>query len=1181
MNSIMTALIKHRIVVAIVIIVSTFWGVIVAPFDWDLGSIPRDPVPVDAIPDIGENQQIVFTPWSGRSPQDIDDQITYPLVSSLLGLPGVKAVRSYSIFGFSTIYVIFEDGIDFYWGRSRILEKLSSLPNNTLPNDVTPSLGPDATALGQVFMYTLEGRDPEGNPAGGWSLDELRSIQDFNVRYALTAAKGVAEVASIGGFVKEYQVDVAPDHLRHMGVTLQQVMAAVKGSNLDVSAGLIELNNAEYIVRGLGYIENIEDLRKTVVSATGGVPILLEDVATINIGPAMRRGALDRDGVEAVGGIVAARYGENPLAVINSVKEQITQVSSGLPSKVLDDGTISQVTIIPFYDRSGLIHETLGTLDHAIVQQVMITILVVILMVFHIRGSILISSMLPLAVLLAFVGMKIAKVDANIVALSGIAIAVGTVVDMGIVLVENILKRLQDFPDQPRSEVIAKASSEVAGAVLTAGLTTIVGFLPVFALTGAEGKLFTPLAWTKTFALTGAIILAIAVIPPFASLLLRKPKKERKPVPSWFRYSISGTLAVLVAILLANAWQPLGPNATTKNIVFVAFVVGGFLLLFRLFRMGYRSMLTFALRFKVVMLIAPAFIVLFGITAWQGFDTVFSFLPTSIRSTRVVTSIAHAFPGSGREFMPSLDEGSFLYMPTTMPHASIDETLDVLQKLDLAIASVPEVTDVIGKIGRADTPMDPAPLSMVETIIEYSPEYEYKEDGSIVRLWRDHIQSPQDIWDEIVDAAQLVGTTSAPKLQPIETRIVMLQSGFRAPMGIKVYGPTLESIEGFAMDLEKALKEAPGVRGETVFADRVVGKPYLEIDLDRNRLARHGLKITDVQQIIEAAVGGQPVTRTVEGRERYGVRVRYQRELRDSVEALDDLMVFSPNGVHIPLSELADIRYRRGPQVIKGEDGFLVAYVIFDRIPSFSEVDAIESAQATLDGAISRGDLAVPTGVKFKFAGSYENQVRAMKRLSLVIPLSLAVILILLHLQFHSLLTSIIIFAGVFVAWGGGFMLLWLYGQPWFLDFSVFGTNLAELFHVQPINMSVAVWVGFLALFGIATDDGVVMATRLKQSIKERMPTTVAGIREAVIEGGCLRIRACLMTSATTILALLPVLTATGRGADLMVPMAIPVFGGMLVALITLFVVPVLYAAVAELQLKFSTKNTHVSKPEK
>jgi Cu(I)/Ag(I) efflux system membrane protein CusA/SilA len=522
MNRFITFLIRQRLIVALTIVGATMWGVMVAPFDWDIGFIPRDPVPVDAIPDIGENQQIVFTRWAGRSPQDIDDQITYPLVSSLLGLPGIKSVRSFSIFGFSTIYVIFEEGIDFYWGRTRILEKLSSLPSNTLPNGVTPTLGPDATALGQVFMYTLEGRDPEGNPTGGWSLDELRSIQDFDVRYALTAASGVAEVASIGGHVKEYQVDVDPDHLRHLGITLQQVLSAVRGSNLDVSAGLIELNNAEYIVRGLGYITNVEDLRNTVVTAQDGIPVLLSDIAKVSIGPAMRRGVLDREGVEAVGGIVAARYGENPLATINAVKEQIKQVSSGLPKKILPDGTNSQVTIVPFYDRSVLIHETLDTLDRAIMQQVLITILVVILMVFHIRGSLLISSMLPLAVLLAFVGMKLLHVDANIVALSGIAIAVGTVVDMGIVIVENILRRIDENPDLPRNEVIASATTEVAGAVLTAGLTTIIGFLPVFALTGAEGKLFTPLAWTKTLVLAGAIILAITVIPPAASILLNE-----------------------------------------------------------------------------------------------------------------------------------------------------------------------------------------------------------------------------------------------------------------------------------------------------------------------------------------------------------------------------------------------------------------------------------------------------------------------------------------------------------------------------------------------------------------------------------------------------------------------------------------------------------------------------------
>jgi Cu(I)/Ag(I) efflux system membrane protein CusA/SilA len=739
---------------------------------------------------------------------------------------------------------------------------------------------------------------------------------------------------------------------------------------------------------------------------------------------------------------------------------------------------------------------------------------------------------------------------------------------MGIVLVENILRHIEARPEAPRREVIREASAEVGGAVLTAGLTTIIGFLPVFVMTGAEGKLFTPLAWTKTFAIAASIILALAVLPPMAHLLFGKARKKRPLVSPKLQPTITTAAAVLVLLLLAHFWQPLGPGRAIANIILVGAVIGSLLMLFRAFLVGYPSMLAAALRHRVLAMLPAACVILIGLTAWLGFDKMFGFLPGAIRSISPVTAVANAFPGLGREFMPALDEGSFLYMPTTMPHASVGEAMDVLQKLDLAMLTVPEVTTVTGKIGRAETPLDPAPISMIETIIEYSPEYRYDEDGTAHRLWRDHIKSPQDIWDEIVIAAQLPGTTSAPKLQPIETRIVMLQSGFRAPMGIKVQGPTLQSIEAFSLELERVLKTSPGVREETVFADRVVGKPYLEIDIDRQRIARYGMQIADVQEVIEAAIGGQAVTRTVEGRERYNVRVRYQRELRDSVEAIEDLMVFSPGGAHVPLRELADITYRRGPQAIKGEDGFLVAYVIFDRIPSISEVDAVEQAAATVEAAIASGDITVPPGVNYRFAGAYENQVRASKRLMLVIPLALALILVLLHLQFKNILVSLMVFGGVFVAWGGGFLMLWLYGQPWFMDISLAGTNLRDLMHIHPINLSVAVWVGFLALFGIATDDGVVMATRLQKSMRDNSPKSVAEVRSAIVEAGSLRVRACLMTSATTILALLPVLTASGRGADIMIPMAIPVFGGMIVALLTLFVVPVLFSVPAEWRVK-------------
>ncbi|HUU46962.1 MAG TPA: efflux RND transporter permease subunit, partial [Acidobacteriota bacterium] len=511
----------NKLVVILAAIVIAAWGVLVAPFDWPLSGLPRSPVPVDAIPDIGDNQQIVFTEWRGRSPQDIEDQITYPLTVAMLGVPGVKSIRSYSFLGFSSIYVIFSDDVEFYWSRTRVLERLNSLPTGTLPDGVQPSLGPDATALGQVFWYTLEGRDPAGNATGGWDLHELRTIQDWHVRYSLASARGVAEVASIGGFVQEYQIDVDPDALRAHGVTLAQVYDAVRGSNVDVGARTIEINNVEYVVRGLGFIKSLADIEEIVVRVTDRVPIRIRDIGTVGLGPALRRGVLDKGGAEVVGGVVVVRYGENPLAAINNVKAKIAEIAPGLPSKTLPDGTVSQVTIVPFYDRTGLIYETLGTLNTALFDEILVTIIVVLVMVAHLRSSVMIAGLLPLAVLMTFIGMKVFRVDANIVALSGIAIAIGTIVDMGIVISENIVRHLGEAPPgERRSSVIYRAATEVGGAVTTAVATTVVSFLPVFAMIGPEGKLFKPLAYTKTFALVASIIVALTLIPPVAHLLL-------------------------------------------------------------------------------------------------------------------------------------------------------------------------------------------------------------------------------------------------------------------------------------------------------------------------------------------------------------------------------------------------------------------------------------------------------------------------------------------------------------------------------------------------------------------------------------------------------------------------------------------------------------------------------------
>lgn len=1308
--SLMWFCLTNKFVVLLLLAFFVFWGLRAAPFDWRLGGLPRDPVPVDAIPDIGENQQIVFTEWMGRSPQDVEDQVGYPLTVSLLGIPGVKTVRSYSMFGFSSIYLIFEEDVDFYWSRSRILEKLNSLPAGTLPEGVAPRLGPDATGLGQVFWYTIEGRDENGEPTGGWGLDELRAAQDWYVRYLLQSTRGVSEVASIGGFVQEYQIDVDPDAMRAFNVKLTDVYGAVKSANLDVGARSIEVNRVEYLVRGLGFVKSVADLENTVVKVNDNVPVYIKNIARVKLGPALRRGVLDKGGAEAVGGVVVARHGENPLATIQAVKEKIArEVAPGMPEKAFIDWSAtthakvaadleritgsaapgngeltgltptstdeellalykslapterpewlrySKLEIVPFYDRSGLIQETLGTLSTALREEILITIIVIIVMVRHLASSVLISGLLPLGVLMTFIAMRQFGVDANIVALSGIVIAIGTMVDMGIVICENILQKLREAEgsDSRRTSslrLIFDASREVGGAVVTAVATTIVSFLPVFAMEGPEGKLFKPLAFTKTFALVAAIVVALTLIPAlfhmWISIKARLARNQRGAVDEsrksrWRRITSAGAkrgwifdaiAVVVVAWVLAGSWLPLGPErGHLLNFLFVALIIGGLLGSLLLFLRVYRPVLSWALDHKALFLTLPTLLVLFGAMIWLGFDRLFGWLPTGLRTSAPVAAVAHAFPGLGKEFMPSLDEGSFLFMPTTMAHASIGETTDVLRKQDLAIGSVPEVESVVGKLGRAESPLDPAPISMFETVVNYHPKYlvdpngrrlrfqfdasendlfrnregepvaapdgepymvrgrfARDADGRLVpdsggapfRLWRPAldpalnegraawagVESPDDIWRLITRAAELPGTTGAPKLQPIETRLIMLQTGMRAPMGIKVKGPDLATIEQVGLQLESLLKEVPGVLPDTVIADRIVGKPYLEIEIDREAIARYGLSIATVQDVIQVAVGGMTLTRTVEGRERHPVRVRYLRELRDSIESLDRIIVPAPDGTQIPLTQLAEIRYARGPQVIKSEDTFLTGYVTFDKQADQAEVDVVERAQRYLDEMKRNGSLTIPAGVSYVFSGNFENQVRATQRLMIVVPVALFAIFLILYLQFRSTVTSLIIFTGIFVAWSGGFLLLWLFGQGWFLNVELLGVNLRDLFNVDTVNLSVAIWVGFLALFGIATDDGVIMATYLKQSFADNPTNDRAGIRAAVVEAGLRRVRPCLMTSATTILALLPVLTSTGRGSDIMRPMAIPTFGGMLVVTISMFVVPVLYCWVKELQ---------------
>ncbi len=1263
LNAIIKFFLENKLVTTLLLVLFVGWGVVTAPFNWDVGFLPRDPVPVDAIPDIGENQQIVFTEWMGRSPQDVEDQITYPLTTALLGLPGVTSVRSTSMFGLSFIAIIFNEDVEYYWSRTRVLEKLNSLSADMLPEGVSPTLGPDATALGQVFWFTLEGRDENGKPAGGWDLHELRTIQDYYVRYALTSAEGVSEVASIGGFVKEYQVDLDPVALKAHNVSMMMVMEAIRNSNLDIGANTVEMNLVEYYVRGLGYVKNLQDIEQAVVKVTDNIPIRIRDIAKVNIGPAPRghSGFLDKGGVEAVGGVVIARYGDNPLKTIQNVKDKIKEISPGLPSKTLEDGTVSKVTIVPFYDRTELIYETLGTLNEAISLQILITIIVIIIMVFHLRASLMISALLPLAVLMCFIMMKYFNVDANIVALSGIAIAIGTMVDLGIILSENILRHTDEAPpEQPLITTVYNASTEVSSAILTAVTTTIVSFLPVFTLQAAEGKLFGPLAFTKTFALVAALIITLFMMPAFAHWLfsLKTTRKsyrvalnfillvagtvilwwsvwagvvlillgvnniignlaQQNKFPSakinafYNRYQNTITIAIItisVSWLLAQEWMPLGvTNSLLINFLFIILILGVVLGGFKLFIKYYPNILNWCLEHKKTFLLIPVLIILLGVNIWLGFDKVFGFIPKAtekigwnIQTTSVWSSLSHTFPGLEKEFMPSLDEGSFLLMPTSMPHSGVQANLQYVQQLDMRVQAIPEVAMVVGKAGRVESALDPAPVSMFENIILYKTEYindengyplRFKVDkegdflkdekgelipdknGQYFRQWRDHIKTPDDIWNEIVNATNdIPGVTSAPKLQPIETRLVMLQTGMRAPMGLKVFGPDLKSIEEFSLKIEQLLKEVPSVKPEAVYADRSLGKPYLEIDIDRIAIARYGLNIADVQMYLEVALGGMPLTTTVEGRERYNIRARYAREWRDNPEVMKKVLIPTPTGQQIPLGELAVIEYRPGPMMIRSENSFLVGYVLLDKKDGYSEVTVVEDADNFLKEKIASGVLKVPPGVSYQFSGSYENQVRAEKRLAIVVPLVLAVIFLILYFQFRSTATSLMIFSAIALAFAGGFIMLWLYSESWFIDFSLFGTNMRELFQMKTYNLSVAVWVGFIALFGIATDDGVVISTYLMQSFKKHKPENIKEVRKAVLEAGMKRVRPCLMTTATTLLALLPILTSTGRGADIMTPMAIPAFGGMTVALITLFVVPVLYAAREEYLIKRESK---------
>jgi copper/silver efflux system protein len=1137
--------------------------------------------PVDAIPDIGEKQVIVFADWPGRSPQDVEDQVTYPLTVSLQGTPGVKSIRSASAFGFSMIFVIFKDDVDYYWARSRVMERMTVVADR-LPSGVTPVLGPDATALGQVYWYTLE--------AEGADLGQLRSLQDWYVRFQLQSVEGVSEVASVGGFVKQYQIDVHPDKMRAQRVTLPEVYEAVRRSNIDVGAKVVENNGYEFFIRGVGFIKSLRDVENIVIRQEEGTPVFVKNVATVQLGPDFRRGVLDKAGREAVGGVVVMRYGENPLHVIDRVKAKIAEIEPGLRLS-LSDGKPVPVKIVPFYDRTQIIHETMDTLKEALSEEAIVAGIVVIIFLLHMRSSLAILPTLPLSVAMSFIVMYLLGVDSNIMSLAGLAIAIGDVADMGIIMTENIYRRVSAEPNRPHGTVVYEAATEVGGAILTSVTNTIISFIPVFALADQEGKLFRPLAYTKTFAITASVILAITLVPVLSYYMLKPTQWSKRR--SLLLSLLVGTIAVFAThFILMVSFEASSHITGWPTSIAVGVMVG-----LAVYRMGrerllpleenfvarfiygtYGPSLRWVLSHKLAFLSIPAALTVAGMVIWLGFgriaypvEFVLAKVGMDPSSSTAWTRLEKTFPGIGREFMPPLDEGSLLFMPSLLPSASLSQVEDILAQQDRAIYEVPEVASVVGKAGRAESALDPAPIGMFETVILLKPESQWRNvhqdrwhtdvgwlsfaKPALKYAWSEERPITKD---EIL--AELQAKTAMPGvlptwLQPIQTRIVMLQTGFRAMMGVKIFGSDPQEIERVGLQMEQLLRKVPGATD--IVADRIVGKPYIQFEIDREAIARYGVNIRDVQDVIEIAIGGENLTVSVEGRERYPIRVRYPRELRERFDDLERVLVPTSTGAHVPIKQLARISYTIGPQELKSESGLLVGYVTLNTRDR-DEVSVVEDAEKLLQSEKKRSDeliaagkheeasLVVPAGYYWKWSGQFENQRRATARLSLLVPLVMASMFLMLYLGLGRWWLACIVFFGILVSTSGGFLMLFLWG----------------------VNLSVAVWVGFIALFGVADDDSVVILTYLEQIFRDREPNSIEQIREMVLEGGLKRVRPCLMTTATTVIGLLPVFLAQGRGSDVMQPMAIPSVGGMAVQLITMFVAPCLYCLVKEWQFK-------------
>ncbi len=1009
--------------------------------------------PLDAIPDLSDVQVIIFTKYPGQSPQVVEDQVTYPLTTAMLAVPKTKVVRGYSFFGMSFVYLIFEDGTDIYWARSRVLESLNYV-SGRLPKTVNPTLGPDATGVGWVYEYILE------DTTGKHDLAQLRSLQDWYMRYPLQTVKGVAEVASVGGYVKQYQVEVDPNALQRYKISLNKVKMAIKMSNKDVGGRLIEMGETEYMVRSSGYIQSVADLKSIPVGVdTEGTPIRLQDVANISIGPELRRGLVDYNGEgEVVGAVVIMRYGENALETIQSVRAKLDELQKGLPEGV---------NIVPVYDRGDLIERAVESLSSSLLYELLIVSLVVILFLLHARSAFVVIITLPLGILMAFIVMRIQGLDANIMSLGGIAITIGTMVDGAIVMVENAHSRLAEavkkkgaeLLDKERWEVITKSSKEVGPALFFALLVITVSFLPIFTMQAQEGRLFSPLAFTATYGMAASAILAVTLVPVMIGYLVRGKiiAEEKNPINKMLH-------AVHTPLLrLAMKWRTLT----------VALAIG------------------------------------------------------------ILALTYYPYSKLGSEFMPPLDEGDILYMPTMFPGVSITKAKELLQQTDKILKTFPEVKSVFGKIGRVESATDAAPLSMVETTIRLKPRTE----------WENPKKTTQDLMGEMNKAINFPGVANVWTM-PIKTRIDMLSTGIKTPVGIKVSGPDLNVLQKLSEEIEQAMKTLPETT--SAFGDRAVGGYYLDFDIDREKAARYGLTVGAVQDVIQSAVGGMNVTETVEGLERYPVNIRYPRDLRSDIETLERVLIPTPTGIHIPIAMVAKLVYRRGPPVIKSENARPNAWIYVD-ISSSDIGGFVTKAKKVLEEKVM-----IPAGYTVIWSGQFEYMERASQRLQIVVPITLLIIFILLYMNFKNIIEPVIVMLSMPFA---------LIGSIWMI-------------YLNDYNISVAVAVGFIALAGLAAEIGVLVLSFIDTEIKKRREKTSTAlssdeIKDAVFTATSQRVRPVMMTAVSTMAGLIPIMLSMATGSDVTHRIAAPMLGGMLtVTILNLLVLPVLYSLVLLYQEK-------------